>query len=264
MTKDIRIVSALFLMLALLAGCSFNPFYPNNELTGSATGAAVGATVGAGTAAAFSSSKTLIALSGLTGAAIGYYVTTIRYDAGGIMRACGEVYKVGDFVGIYIPSDKLFEPNTDELLPQSCAILDSAVAVLKHYPNNNILISGNTSGFYHARWEQNLAERRAQKVAAYFWNAGLNQFKNASINCRKLAYVGYGDYFPIANHYNNCSLRQNSRIQITSYPSRSELGLCPRAHTFNNYAPLNDDSEDDEPCDLPGCNDCAKDCKTCG
>lgn len=257
MKWEVKKVAIMCFALAALSGCSFNPFYRDNLQSGSVTGAAVGGVVGAGTAAALGGSKTMMALSGLTGAAIGYYVTTIRYDSGGIMRACGQVYRVGDYVGIYIPTDRLFEPNTDELQPQAGAILDSTAAVLSHYPNNNILISGNTSGFYHARWEQNLSERRAQKVAAYLWNAGINQFKENSVSSRRLTYVGYGDYFPIANQYTNEGLRQNSRIQITSYPSKVDLGLGKRQHTFNNYAGLDDD--EGAPCCNPGRN-----CDTCG
>lgn len=260
MNWEVKFVGILCLSLALLAGCSYNPFYRDNNLTGDPAAAAAGGIVGAGGAAALGGSKTMMALAGITGAAIGYYVTTLRYESGGIIRACGQVYRVGCYTGIYIPTDRLFEPNTDELLPQSGPILDSVVTVLQRNPDNNILISGNTSGFNHARWEQQLSERRAQKVAAYLWNAGVNAFKCRSNNLRKLTYVGYGDYLPIANSYTNEGIRQNSRIQITSYPSIYDLGLGKRQHTFNNYGSF----EDDECCDLPGCCNSGKGCETCG
>lgn len=261
MKWEAKLVATISLAAFILTGCAYNPFSCDSQLTGSATGTAVGATVGAGSTALLGGSKTMIVAGGIVGAAIGYYVTTLRFDSGGIMQACGQVYKVGDQLGIYIPTDSLFEPNTDEFIPQATPVLDSAVAVLRHYPNNNILISGNTSGFYRARWEQRLSELRAQKVAAYLWNAGINQFKDMSSSVRKLSYVGYGDFFPIATTRNNEGLRQNSRIQITSYPGRAQLGLCKRVHTFNNYAPLCDQDEelDEQPC----CNNC-KPCSTCG
>ncbi len=220
----------------LLASCSYNPFIADNHTTGSAAGVAVGAAAGAGSAAALGGSKFALAVAGITGGAIGYYVTTLRFDAGGIIQGGGEVYTVGDYVGIYIPSDKLFEPNTAEFTPQAESILDSVGNVLERYPNNSILISGNTSGFSRPRWENRLSEERAKKVAAYLWDTtDITQFKENSNNMRRLNYVGYGDYFPIATHYTNKGIRQNSRIQITSYPTGCELDSELQKEKISNY-----------------------------
>lgn len=236
-----KIFSVLVCSLVFLSGCSFNPFIFNNHTTGSATGALVGAAAGAGSVALLGGSRPLIALAGLGGGALGYYVTTLRYDSGGIIQGGGQVYKVGDFVGIYIPSDNLFEPNTAEFLPKAIPILESAATVLKRYPNNNILISGNTSGFARTRWERRLSEKRAQRIAAYLWDAGISQFREQSLNRRRLTYVGYGDFFPITMDYDNEGIRQNSRIQITSYPSNRDLGISSRQHAFQNIGAVNDD-----------------------
>lgn len=241
------LVFSLVFSLLFLAGCSFNPFTSNNHTTGSPVGALVGAGAGAGGVALLGGSKPLMAVAGLGGGMLGYYVTTLRYDAGGIYRAGGDVYKVGDFVGIYIPSDKLFEPTTDDFLPQAPTILDSVAVVLQRYPNNNILISGNTSGFYRTRWEQKLSERRAQKVASYLWNAGINQMNDTNATMRKLNYVGYGDYFPISNDYTNNGIRKNSRIQITSYPSSCDLLLDKRHAAVNNIGSMEDNAINDAP-----------------
>lgn len=231
------------LLFFLLSGCTFNPFTMNNKTTGSATGTLIGAGAGAGGVALLGGSKTLMVLGGLGGGAIGYYVTTLRYDSGGIMQAGGQVYQVGEFIGIYIPTDNLFEPNTADFLPQAEPILNSTANVLKRYPNNNIIISGNTSGFYRSKWELRLSEKRAQKVASYLWNAGINQFKNQSIDTRKLNYVGYGDYLPLSSDYTNTAIRQNSRIQITSYPSNRDLGLDKRKVAVYNVGALNNDED---------------------
>jgi outer membrane protein OmpA-like peptidoglycan-associated protein len=241
MKRKVRIVGPLICSLFLLSSCTFNPFTTNNHTTGSVTGTAIGAGAGAGGVALLGGSKSLMVLAGLGGGAIGYYVTTLRYDSGGILQTGGQVYQVGEFIGIYIPTDNLFEPNTADFLPQAAPILDSTVTVLQRYPDNNIIISGSTSGFGQARWEQKLSERRAQKVASYLWNAGINQFKNQSIETRKLIYVGYGDYFPISNTYTNNGIRQNSRIQITSYPSNHDLQLDQRRVAVYNVGDVNSD-----------------------
>lgn len=208
-------VSLIFTVF-LLTGCN------TNHPTGSATSTLLGAGAGAGSVALLGGSKPLMVAAGLGGGAIGYYVSTLRYDSGGVIQSGGKVYRVGDMLGIYIPGDQLFEPNTDEFTPQASSILDSAADVLKRYPDNNIIISGNTTDFGTRKWEQHLSERRAQKVSSYLWNAGINQFKGQSIETRKLTYVGHGDMFPVASTLTNHGIRENNRIQITSYPSYTD------------------------------------------
>lgn len=248
MIRKAIFIAVLICSLPWLISCSFNPFTTNNHETGNPAGAVIGAGIGAGGIALLGGTRPYIALGGILGGAAGYYVTTLRYDSGGVIQAGGKVYKVGDLIGIYIPSDNLFEPNTTEFLPQAGSILDSVAAILDRYPNNNILISGNTSGFYCARWEQKLSERRAQKVSAYLWNAGISNFKDETgTDLRNLNYVGYGDYFPISSDITNKGIRENSRIQITSYPSDCDLLLGKREVAVHNMGALSDDTIMDAP-----------------
>lgn len=243
MKMDAKQAITVLLTVLFLTSCSVNPFQRNNHLTGSGAATAAGAGVGAGGMALMSSSKSLITLGGLGGGAVGYYVTSLRFAAGGLMQYGGQVYQVGEYAGIYLPSDQLFYPNTTEFRPQATTILNSAVAVIQRFPNQNILISGNTSGFGRPGWEQRLSQRRAQKVAAYFWqHGGIGEFKSASMNTRKLQYVGYGNYFPIANDLSNDSNRMNSRIQITIYPCDADLReMQGHKAVFKNVGALNDD-----------------------
>ena len=236
-----RLGLLLTLPLLSLMGCSYNPMIPDNHTTGSPIGAAVGAGIGAGGVAAIGGPKLYMGLAGIGGGMIGYYVTTLRYASGGVISGGGQVFQIGDYVGIYIPTDNLFEPNTADFTPQANAILDSAAAILERYPNNNILISGNTSGFGRPKWERSLSLRRARAVSSYLWNAGINNFKNPGIDMRKLEYVGYGDYFPISSTLTNKGLRSNSRIQITSYPSNADLNLDRRHLAVHNVGALKDE-----------------------
>lgn len=237
--------------MLLLSSCTFNPFSTANHPTGSPAGTAVGAGIGAGSAALLGGSKSMIGAAGLIGGAVGYYMTTLRYDAGGVMQSGGQVYTIGQYVGIYIPTDKLFEPNTSEFLPQANYILDSAADILKRNPKNNIIISGNTTGFGKRKWERKLSEERAAKVASYLWKAGVNNFQNPGITTRKLNYVGYGDFFPISSTDSNRGIRQNGRIQITSYPSDVDLHLDDRHKTLHNVGSLEDDVGKGEPSSSP-------------
>lgn len=242
-----------------LTGCSFNPFTCNNHSTGSPVAAALGAGIGAGFTSLFTSYKPLIVLGGIGGGMLGYYVTTLRYDSGGIIYACGEVYKVGQYVGIVIPTDNLFEANSAEFLPDAAPILDSAAATLARYPNNNVMVSGNTSGFSRTRWELKLSEKRAQKVSAYLWKAGVSCFRDKSTDNRKMTYVGYANLFPVASDLTNNGIRQNSRIQITSYPSATELMLDKRHQAYNNVGGACDQAM----VEAPGCHGGVAGCGGC-
>ncbi len=239
-------------LLMPLSGCSFNPFTTDNEMTGSAGPTIAGGAIGAGTAALLGGSKYTIGLAGLAGASLGYYVSTLTFDAGGIRQAGGQVYTLGDYATIEIPTDTLFESNTAKLLPEASPALDSTVAVLKRYPNNNILVSGNTSGFGTTRWERTLSEKRAREVSAYLWAHGVNAFKgnsdfDPSAPTRTLSYVGYGNYFPISNNIRADSIRENSRIQITAYPSRRDLKLCDDQKVFANIGGTDEPQYKGEP-----------------
>jgi outer membrane protein OmpA-like peptidoglycan-associated protein len=231
------------LSLWFLTGCSFNPFTTDNEMTGSPIGAVAGGGIGAGGAALLGAPKYVIGLAGLGGASLGYYVTTVNFASGGIVKAGGQVYSVGDYVTIEIPSDAIFDENSADILPEARPALDSAVSVLQHYPNNNIAVSGNTSGYGPRRYELRRSEERARAIAAYLWAHGVSSFKStdATLPTRKLTYVGYGNNFPIANNIKASGIRTNSRIQITSYPTKNNLDLCKEQRIFANIGAMHEE-----------------------
>jgi outer membrane protein OmpA-like peptidoglycan-associated protein len=231
------------LLSFFLAGCTANT-PKNRDSSRQVAGAAIGgAAAGVGTAA-LGAPRPLIVGASVGGMALGYYVTTLRFDAGPIYKVGGQVYAQGDYVGINIPSYKLFEANTAEFRADATPLLDSTVAVLKRYPNSNILVSGNTSGIAGHRFDQKLSQARARQVAAYLWAHGVNSFESQSIQRRRLAFVGYGDYFPIASDVKIENVQKNSRIQITAYPSRRDLQLDPMTRAFENVGSAYDPSEE--------------------
>lgn len=233
-----RLVTVLITALSISA-CSLNPMRSDYQLTGTAEGTATGAVTAGATAWALHG-KSWIAPAAIIGGTLGYYTSTLRFASGGVMQAGGVVYTLGDFATIEIPSDKLFDVNTTDFLPEAGPILDSSVAVLNRYPKNNIMVSGNTSGYANNKYERKLSEQRAGKVAAYLWAHGVNGFQGASTDMRKLTYVGYGNYFPIANDIHAQSIRANSRIQITAYPSKAQLHLDKKHKVFHNIGGLNE------------------------
>lgn len=237
----IKTITCLALVLSVSA-CSYNPFRTNNDLTGNAWGVGLGAAAGVGTAAVVgNTSHFWYGVAGITGASIGYYVTSLRFASAGIIQSGGQVYTLGDYVTIELPSDEIFDSNSYDLLRNAEPILKSVVNVVNRYPNNNILISGNTSGFGSSRYEHKLSEDRARTIASYLWANGVSnlQFQEV-VKTRKLNYVGYGNYFPIANHIKADGIRANSRIQITIYPTKEQLHIDQKMKNFNNIGAVDD------------------------
>ncbi len=228
----------------LLTSCSINPFRGDNDMTGKASSTLIGAGAAGGIAYIAGASKPEIGVAGLLGGALGYYASTLSFTAGGITHVGGNVFSVGDFVTVEIPAERVFDVNSADFLPEATPILNSVVAVLMRNPGNNIMVSGNTSGFYSSKIEHKLSENRARQVAAFLWANGINNFNDENSNyasldkvpqfSRTLKYVGYGNYFPIANNITAEGIFKNDRIQITSYPPKAKLNLSNKEKVFAN------------------------------
>lgn len=230
----------LFLVLSLTA-CSYNPLSDSNHNTGSPVAATVGGAAGLGIAAS-TGVKYWPVLGAATagGAGIGYYVSSLRFASSGIVNVGGQVYTQGDYVTIEFPTHRVFDTNSAELLPEAEPVLLSSVDVINRFCCQNIIISGNTSGFSPERYERKLSEARAKVVSTYLWAHGVTGFQKNSTDIRKLTYVGYGNYFPIANDLSNKGIRANSRIQITLYPTRDQLLIDQKKQVFGNMGGFDD------------------------
>lgn len=225
------------------AGCSYNPLSSTNHSTGNGVETAAGGVAGVATASAFgTTTPSVLSLAGIGGAGIGYYMSTLRYDAAGIYHAGGQVFTVGDYLTIEIPSNAVFDDNSTDLSPTGDAALRSAAKVLNRLCCQSILVSGNSSGFGTAKMERRMTENRARVVSAFLWAQGVNNFKKISNDTRKLTYVGYGNYFPIATDITDKGIRANSRIQITAYPTQDQLLIDKKRAVFSNMGEsLSDD-----------------------
>jgi outer membrane protein OmpA-like peptidoglycan-associated protein len=235
-------LKTLFLCILLtLVGCA--PISQTDPPTGNIVGTAIGGLAGAGVAGLLGAPKPVAAVAGIAGAGLGYYMTTLRFSASGIVAAGGKVYLVGDYVIIDIPSDNLFDTNTADFLPGTEPILDSLVSVLSRYSGHNIFISGNTSGFWTEHFERKISECRAAQVASYLWAHGITNMltfrKDTNVSNdgkqRRLIYIGYGDEFPIANDLRIKGIRSNSRIQIIASPDYAALHWNKAKHHFKPF-----------------------------
>lgn len=242
---------ALFLLSILpllsLSACntikglnSANPMQP--PVTYTATGAIAGAGVGAGLGTLTGSHTASIVVGSLVGGSIGYYFASERAAAANILKAGGAVYSIGERVTIAVPTYKLFETNTDRFLPRAEPVLDSIAAILKRYPDDDVIISGNTNGFGLSHTQKVLSLNQAKQIAGFLWAQGINSFAediSHEQEGRHLSYVGYADRFPIANDITATGIEANYRIQITAYPSKDRLKRNLK-HVSSNIASMDE------------------------
>jgi len=85
-----------------------------------------------------------------------------------------------------------FDFDKSNIKPQSAAVLDEAVRMMKERPNMNIMIEGHTDSKGTDAYNQKLSERRAQAVFNYFVAKG--------ISASRMQTIGYGETRPIASN----------------------------------------------------------------
>ncbi|MDA8561588.1 OmpA family protein [Gammaproteobacteria bacterium] len=233
-----KTTNILFLIvLTTITACTYNPLNRTNHLTGNPAETVAGGAIAFGSASALGATTTpLLGIATVGGASIGYYMSSIRYDAAGIYNAGGQVYAIGDYLSIEIPANSVFDDNTYDITQTGDAALRSAAKVLKRIRCQNIMVSGNSSGFSTERFEQKITEHRAKEVSNFLWAQGINNFKKNSNDTRKLNYVGYGNYFPVANNITEKGINANRRIQITAYPSKDQLLISQKQSAFDNIS----------------------------
>jgi outer membrane protein OmpA-like peptidoglycan-associated protein len=242
-----RFKTVFFCTLLAITGCA--PISETDPPTGNVLGTAIGGVGGASVAALLGASKPTIAVAGIAGAGLGYYMTTLRFSSAAIVAAGGKVYSIGDYLIIDLPTDRVFDVNTADILPDAEPILDSVAGVLHRYSGNNIFISGNTSGSWSERFERKMSECRAAKIASYLWAHGITNTSAAAqaesvagLHSQRFVYVGYGDNFPIANFIHLKGIRANSRIQIVAAPPYESLHWDQNKSHFRKFGNIGDSS----------------------
>jgi outer membrane protein OmpA-like peptidoglycan-associated protein len=246
-----RLKTLFFCSLLTIAGCA--PMSEADPPTGNLLGTTIGGVGGASVAAILGASKPTIAVAGIAGAGLGYYMSTLRFSGSGIIAAGGKVYAIGDYLVIDIPTDAVFDPNTAEFLPAADPVLESLVSVLNRYSGHNIFISGNTSGSWTERFERKMSECRASQIASYLWAHGITNSPRLNTDSlvppksQHFIYVGYGDNFPIGNKFHLKGIRANSRIQIVASPSQAALHWDQQHNNFKKFDNVGDSSAENAP-----------------
>lgn len=210
-----------------VSGCASNDGYQQqssqqesgntNTWGGAGIGAVAGAVAGALTGHGGSSTRDRALIGAAAGAAIGGGVGAYmdsqekelrnRLDGTGI-----GVERNGNNLILNMPSSVTFGFDSSELQTPARQALNDVNAVLRAYPDTRIGVAGYTDSTGAESYNQKLSERRAQAVASYLEQGG--------VESGRVSAVGYGESHPVASNDTDAGRAQNRRVEITLTPTK--------------------------------------------
>ncbi|MCC2615186.1 OmpA family protein [Aestuariibacter halophilus] len=202
---------ALTLSSFILGGCAANS---SNTQKGAGIGAVVGALIGKGTGDHDKSRYVWgAALGALAGSAIGSYMDKQEEELREELSDTGvEVYRDGDTIRLYIPGNITFATGESRIVSGFYPVLDDVAKVLKNYEKTRLSITGHTDNVGEAAYNQQLSVNRANSVADYLAQSGVNP--------ARLQTQGFGESQPIASNQTVEGRQQNRRVELSILPIR--------------------------------------------
>jgi outer membrane protein OmpA-like peptidoglycan-associated protein len=123
-----------------------------------------------------------------------------------------QVIRSGDVIKLVLANSYMFALSSDEIQQPATAVLDDIARVLKEYDKTRVDIKGFTDSTGSFVYNQQLSERRAQRLGAYFLSR--------EIAAARISAVGYGPRYPAANNNTESGRVQNRRVEIELTPVR--------------------------------------------
>ncbi|APU31707.1 hypothetical protein UYA_18995 [Ectopseudomonas alcaliphila JAB1] len=216
--KTRRNLIAATALMALLAGCTTNP-YTGESQAGKAgiyggIGAATGAVIGAATSSKKDRGKGALigaAVGGAAGGGYGYYVDTQEAKLRQTLQGTGvQVQRNGDDLKLIMPGNITFASNSADISSGFYPTLNSLVLVFKEFNKNGVNIVGHTDSTGSQELNQSLSQRRAQSVANYLTANG--------VPGQRISAYGAGPSQPIASNATDAGRAQNRRVEINLRP----------------------------------------------
>jgi outer membrane protein OmpA-like peptidoglycan-associated protein len=197
----IMLVTAL---IAVLAGCS-GTRKEKGAVIGAAVGGAAGAVIGDQSGNTLLGAIVGAAVGGAAGAYIGNYMDKQAEEMSKELEGA-KVERVGEAIKITFPSGLLFDVDEATLQQKSKKDLQDLAGILKKYEDTNIIIEGHTDATGSEEYNQRLSERRAESVAHYLAELGVNP--------SRFNVYGYGESQPVATNETAAGRQQNRRVDL--------------------------------------------------
>jgi outer membrane protein OmpA-like peptidoglycan-associated protein len=119
------------------------------------------------------------------------------------------VQRLSSGIVVTLPEAMLFTQESDELTPSSRDNLRRLATNFEKYPNTRIMIVAHTDSQGGTEKNLNLSERRAQALASFLEQVGVNR--------GRMTPLGRGDAEPVATNDTDAGRQWNRRIEIAVY-----------------------------------------------
>lgn len=203
-----RVIVAVAIAALLLAACATTD--PNDPYAQTKRNAAIGAALGA-VAGMFVGDGELdevlggAAVGAGVGAGIGVYMDKQQQELEQIEEV--DVERIDEeTLRVNFESDILFAIDSAMLSENSKYTLDEFAAVMLDYPKTAILIQGHTDSTGAEEYNMRLSERRAQAV--------FNHLALREVAPDRMAAIGYGEGYPVADNATPAGRALNRRVSI--------------------------------------------------
>jgi outer membrane protein OmpA-like peptidoglycan-associated protein len=114
-----------------------------------------------------------------------------------------------DTVTRYVAQNVLFEKSTSVMYPASFEELDKLAAMLKKFPKKAIRVEGHTDYIGNANSNFKLSQERAQAVAQYLIDKGIDN--------QRVTFVGYGGTRPVSQEDTPEGHARNRRVEFAIF-----------------------------------------------
>jgi outer membrane protein OmpA-like peptidoglycan-associated protein len=203
-----RSVLTALAALLLLGACATTP--SDDPYAKTKKGAMIGAAVGAAAGLFVGDGELDEVLGGAAvgaglGAGIGVYMDKQQRDLEAIEEV--EVERIDEeTLQVNFASDILFAVDSAVLSAPSRQSLDEFAQVMQDYPKTAILIQGHTDSTGSEEHNMQLSERRAKAVH--------NHLAMREVDESRMAAIGYGEGYPVADNASPQGRAQNRRVAI--------------------------------------------------
>ncbi|MEM7444092.1 MAG: OmpA family protein [Pseudomonadota bacterium] len=210
MIKKIAVVA---LAGTVLAGCQGGGL---GGLGNTGTGALLGAGAGAALGTLAGGNDTRNALIGagigaLAGGAVGYYMDQQEAALQADLAASGAaVTRQGDNLLVSLPAGVTFATDSYDIKPEFYGPLTNVAQTLREYQSSIVNVMGHTDNTGSAAYNQTLSEQRAQAVANFLIQQGVNPARVYS--------QGFGLTRPVADNSTAAGRAANRRVEIEIIP----------------------------------------------
>ena len=199
-------ITASGLALMILFGCG-------KPLTKTQKGAAIGTATGAVAGTIVGKAAGNTALGAIVGAALGGTAGVLigkKMDrqAKEIQQQVpdAKVQRSGEGIIVTFNSNVLFGFDKSDLTPSAKSTIMDLNKILVNYPDENVLVIGNTDNVGSVSYNQALSERRASSVANYLISLGVSP--------GRITTKGMGESDPVVPNDTEAHRAQNRRVEF--------------------------------------------------